>query len=94
MSPQGGRPVGFPSPVVTRNGFIRTVVGNGTPGPSGDGGPATAAAISFPRAVTVDAEGNLFVTDTYNNRIREVDPEGRISTVAGNGVAGYSGDGG
>jgi streptogramin lyase len=94
MSPQGGRPLAFPSPVVTENGFIRTVVGNGTPGPSGDGGPATAAALSFPRAVTVDAEGNLFVTDTYNNRIREVDPEGRISTVAGNGVAGYSGDGG
>jgi sugar lactone lactonase YvrE len=93
--PAPGRgPLEFPSPVVTKNGFIRTVVGNGTPGPSGDGQPATAAAINFPRAVTVDAGGNLFVTDTYNNRIRQVDPDGRIITVAGNGVAGYSGDGG
>jgi sugar lactone lactonase YvrE len=80
--------------MVTRNGFVTTVVGNGTPGPPGDGGPATAAAVNLPRAVAVDADGNLFVTDTYNNRIRRVDPDGRITTVAGNGVGGYSGDGG
>ena len=90
----GPGPAGSPSPMVCRNGFISTVVGNGTPGPAGDGGPATAAAINQPRAVAVDAEGNLFVTDTYNNRIRRVDPDGRITTVAGNGVGGYSGDGG
>ena len=61
---------------------------------SGDGGPATAAVLNDPQGVAVDAHGDLFVADTYDNLVREVTPAGIITTVAGNGAAGYSGDGG
>jgi uncharacterized protein (TIGR03437 family) len=79
---------------VTPGGTISTVAGNGTQGFSGDGGPATAAELNYPAGVTADASGNLFIADGYNQRIRMVTPAGTISTVAGNGNAGYSGDGG
>jgi trimeric autotransporter adhesin len=79
---------------VSPTGIISTVAGNGTLGYSGDGGPATHAALSDPWAVAVDGAGNLYIADTYNQRIRKVSPAGIISTVAGNGAAGYSGDGG
>jgi uncharacterized protein (TIGR03437 family) len=79
---------------VTPAGTISTVAGNGTAGFSGDGGPATSAALSFPKSVAVDGAGNLFVADQFNNRVRKVTPAGTISTVAGNGTAGFSGDGG
>ncbi len=75
------------------NGIITTVVGNGTVAYSGDGGPATNAAAD-PFDVTVDSQGNLYVVDDFfNQRIRKV-VGGIINTIAGNGVEGYSGDGG
>jgi uncharacterized repeat protein (TIGR03803 family) len=79
---------------VDSNGIITTVAGNGTNGYSGDGGPATNAELNEPAAVAVDAVGNVFITDFGNNRLREVDTSGMITTVAGNGTMGYSGDGG
>ena len=74
--------------------IITTVAGNGTAGYSGDGGQATAAEINKPYAVTFDAEGNLYIVDNYNNRVRKVNTSGIISTIVGNGTAGYIGDGG
>src|SRR5262249_17863335 len=67
---------------------------NGMPGFSGDGGLATTAQLSLPSAVALDAEGNLFIADSTNRRIRKMAPDGMISTVAGNGISGFSGDGG
>jgi hypothetical protein len=79
---------------VTPAGVISTVAGNGDPGFSGDGGPATSAKISNPWGVVLDTAGNLFIADTWNNRIRKVTAAGSISTVAGYGSFGFSGDGG
>jgi sugar lactone lactonase YvrE len=79
---------------VSPPGTITTVAGNGAVGFSGDGGPATSASLSYPAGMAVDASGNLYIADAGNNRIRRVSPDGIISTVAGNGVAGFSGDGG
>jgi sugar lactone lactonase YvrE len=79
---------------VTPAGVISTVAGNGTFGFSGDGGPATSALLSSPASVVADTAGNLLVADNRNNRIRKVTPAGVISTVAGNGIYGFSGDGG
>ncbi len=73
---------------------IVTVAGNGTFGYSGDGGPGTDASLADPSGVHVDGSGNLYIVDTNNRRIRKVDPSGTITTVAGNGNSGYSGDGG
>ena len=81
--------------VVAATGNIQTVAGNGTNGFSGDGGPATSAALGFPTGVFVDRSGNIFIADTTNNRIREVlAATGIIRTVAGNGMPSFSGDGG
>jgi sugar lactone lactonase YvrE len=80
--------------VVDTNGIITTVAGTGTPGFSGDGGAATNASLALPQGVAVDAFGNLFIADTGNNCIRVVDGNGIITTVAGNGTNGFSGDGG
>ena len=81
--------------VVKATGDIITVAGNGTAGYSGDGGPATAAELDSPRGLAVDSAGDLFIADNGNNVIREVvKATGDIITVAGNGTAGYSGDGG
>jgi hypothetical protein len=79
---------------VETNGIITTVAGNGTYGYSGDGGAATNAELNGPSGVAVDASGNLFIADLYNERIRKVGTNGIITTVAGNGTQGYSGDGG
>jgi sugar lactone lactonase YvrE len=79
---------------VSVSGVITTVAGTGTYGYDGDGGAATSAQLWFPQGVAVDAAGNLFIADTYNNRIREVSASGVITTVAGTGTSGYSGDGG
>jgi hypothetical protein len=76
-----------------QSGLITTVAGNGSSTFSGDGGPATSAGLHSPMDVAVDASGNLFIADTYNQRIRRVDTAGTITTVAGNGTAGYNGDG-
>ncbi|QHT58928.1 hypothetical protein GXP70_02355 [Paenibacillus lycopersici] len=80
---------------VDTTGFITTVAGSDDSGYSGDGGPAVDARLYYPNAVAVDDAGNLYIADTYNNRIRKVDISGNISTVAGtSGTDGYSGDGG
>jgi len=74
--------------------IITTAVGTGEKGFAGDGGPANAALLNGPFDVAFDAAGNLYFSDTFNNRIRRVDARsGTISTVAGNGDKGYSGDG-
>ncbi|HEX6293026.1 MAG TPA: RHS repeat-associated core domain-containing protein [Herpetosiphonaceae bacterium] len=79
---------------VSPDGIITTVVGTGTAGFSGDGGPATSAKLSSPAGLALAADGSLLIADTGNNRIRKVSPDGIISTVAGTGVYGSSGDGG
>jgi uncharacterized protein (TIGR03437 family) len=79
---------------VLADGIITTVAGNGNQGFSGDGGQATSASLDLPFGVTVDASGNLFIADTFNNRIRRVSTSGIITTIAGNGNQGFSGDGG
>lgn len=77
------------------SGTISTVAGNGGAGYGGDGGPATDAVLYWPSGIAVDAIGNLYIADTFSDRIRKVDGlTGTISTVAGNGEEGYSGDGG
>ena len=78
----------------TLSGKIYTIAGNGTAGYSGDGGPATAAELWDPDGVAVDSAGNIYISDLYNERIRKVNAKGIISTIAGNGTRGYSGDGG
>ncbi len=79
---------------VGANGTITTVAGNGTFGFSGDSGPATSATLNGPRGVAVDDAGNLFIADYDNHRIRKVSANGIITTVAGNGTRGFSGDDG
>jgi sugar lactone lactonase YvrE len=76
------------------NGIITTFAGNGTPGFSGDGGPATQAGLQCPTFVTADAAGDVYISDACDHRIRKVDASGIIATVAGNGTEGFSGDGG
>jgi sugar lactone lactonase YvrE len=78
--------------MVTSAGVISTVAGDGTSGFGGDGGPATSAQFYYPEGVAVDSAGNLFISDSSNNRIRMVNPAGIISTVAGSGSGGYGGD--
>ena len=75
-------------------GTITTVAGTGEPGFSGDGGPAAAAQLNSPEAVAVDGAGSLYIADENNHRIRQVDRSGTITTVAGTGIRGFSGDGG
>jgi trimeric autotransporter adhesin len=79
---------------VSTSGIISTVVGTGSAGYSGDGGQATLARLRFPYGAAIDSTGNLFIADSDNHRIRKVSTSGIISTVAGTGSAGYSGDGG
>jgi hypothetical protein len=81
---------------VNGSGIITIVAGQlkqGTPGYSGDGGAATNANLSYPQAVALDTSGNLFIADVLNQRVRKVDTNGIITTVAGNGTKVYSGDG-
>jgi hypothetical protein len=79
---------------VGTDGTITTVAGVGTQGYGGDGGLATLAQLSNPTGVSVDSAGNLFIADSGNNAIRRVDTNGIITTVAGDGAAGYDGNGG
>ncbi len=79
---------------VSTSGTITTVAGNGTQGFSGDGGSATNASLYGPAGVAVDTAGNLYIADTSNNRVRKVSTSGTITTVAGDGTQGFSGDGG
>ena len=81
--------------VAAGTGIITTVAGNGTPGYAGDGGAATSAELQYPGGVAIDSAGNLYITDQRNDRIRKVSATtGIITTVAGNGTQGFSGDGG
>jgi sugar lactone lactonase YvrE len=79
---------------VDPSGIITAFAGTGQPGFSGDGGPADQAQLNGPYGLTVDAEGNLFIGDYENSRVRRVDQNGAITTVAGNGEVGLAGDGG
>ena len=79
---------------VSPDGTITTVAGNGDLGFSGDGGPAINASLSFLSDVAVDAAGNLYVADSDNYRVRKISPNGTITTIAGNGLFKFSGDGG
>ncbi|MEO7919770.1 MAG: hypothetical protein ABIT01_09930, partial [Thermoanaerobaculia bacterium] len=80
--------------VTVATGLISTLVGDASLGFAGDGGPATAAKLNFPAGVALDSSGNIFIADSGNNRIRKVSATGVITTVAGNGTKGSSGDGG
>ncbi|HZQ22726.1 MAG TPA: hypothetical protein VFA89_07990 [Terriglobales bacterium] len=79
---------------ITPTGVISTFAGTGISGYSGDGGPANAAMLSYPTALAFDSAGNLVIADGGNNRIRKVSKTGVITTFAGTGAKGYSGDGG
>lgn len=79
---------------INTSGIINTIAGNGNVGYAGDGGPAISAELKWPYDVAVDASGNIYIADAGNNRIRMINTLGVISTIAGNGLAGYSGDGG
>jgi hypothetical protein len=76
------------------NGIVTRIAGNARPGYSGDGGPAVNAQLNSPRDLAVDGAGNVFIADAGNNRVRKVLPNGIIVTVAGNGIQGFSGEGG
>jgi len=78
---------------VSSAGIISTIAGTGTAGYSGDGAPATDAMLNEPLEVTTDPNGNTYIADNNNNRIRKIDVSGIITTYAGNGIAGYAGDG-
>ncbi len=80
-------------PVVGNGQIITTVAGTGVSGYSGDNGPATAAKLSHPSYICQDLEGNFLISDHDNNSIRKVNISGIITTIAGNGTPGYSGDG-
>jgi YVTN family beta-propeller protein len=79
---------------VDTSGIISTVAGNGTFGFSGDGGSATSAQLNEPRGIAVDSSGNVYIGDSQNHRVRKVSANGIITTFAGNGNSGFSGDGG
>ncbi len=79
---------------VTPAGVITTVAGTGVPGFSGEGGAATAAQLFSPQGVAIDSFGQLLIADTGNQRIRRIGTNGIIQTIAGTGVAGFSGDSG
>ncbi len=94
----GGGGYGSPSNMIWRvdalTGIITSVAGGGSSG-LGDGGPATSALLNVPVGLAIDASGDIFLADSGNNRIRRVDAvTGIITTVAGNGTAGFAGDGG
>jgi sugar lactone lactonase YvrE len=79
---------------IAADGSAAMIAGTGVPGFSGDGGPATAAQLNGPSGVTLGADGSLYIADTLNQRVRRIAPDGTISTFAGTGVSGFSGDGG
>ena len=79
---------------VNNAGLISTLAGNGIAAYGGDGGLAVAAELSSTSCVVVDSHGNVYISDQGNNRIRKVDTAGIITTVVGNGISGYTGDGG
>lgn len=79
---------------IAPDGTITSYAGTGEPRYAGDGGPATSAPLNSPQGLASDSEGNLYIADTINDRVRKVDLEGTIRTVAGSGIRGFAGDGG
>jgi NHL repeat-containing protein len=79
---------------VSPDGILTTVAGDGKAGSGGDGGPATQARLNWPLLLAVDASESLYFSDFLNHRVRKISPDGTITTVAGNGKPGFSGDGG
>jgi DNA-binding beta-propeller fold protein YncE len=77
-----------------QTGIIATWAGSGEPGYSGDGGPAIRARLNEPYGIALDQDGNLYIADRHNHCVRRVDPAGVITTFAGDGTAGFGGDGG
>ena len=71
---------------VDRAGNVKIVAGTGEKGFSGDGALATAAKLNTPRGVITDGDGNIYIADSLNQRVRKVDAQGKISTIAGNGI--------
>jgi sugar lactone lactonase YvrE len=80
--------------MISLNGAINTIAGNGTYSFSGDGGPASQAQLGGPSGAAFDSAGNLYFADMKNDRVRKISPDGTITTVGGNGTPGSSGDGG
>ncbi len=79
---------------IAADGSAAVIAGTGVAGFSGDGGPAVSAQLNGPSSVTLDSAGNLYIADTMNQRVRRITPAGIISTFAGTGLGGFSGDGG
>jgi sugar lactone lactonase YvrE len=79
---------------VDKNGILTRFAGTGAAGYSGDGGPATQATLKTPAGLLTDDKGNVYIADRENHVVRMVNPKGIITTIAGNGTAGFSGDGG
>ncbi|MCX4632940.1 RICIN domain-containing protein [Streptomyces sp. NBC_01443] len=79
---------------ITADGKISTIAGTDTKGFSGDGGPAVSAQLHLPRGVAVDSVGAVYIADSENHRVRKITADGKISTIAGTGTEGFSGDGG
>lgn len=80
--------------IVTPDGFINTMAGTGTFGFSGDGGPAIAASFRSPAGIAIGNDGEVYIADTRNSRIRRINQDGTIETVFGTGAEGFTGDGG
>jgi sugar lactone lactonase YvrE len=80
--------------MIDETGVITTIAGTGIPGFDGDNGTAEEAQLNKPKGICVDAAGNIFVADTYNHRIRKIDNNGMMTTIAGTGGSGFSGDNG
>jgi hypothetical protein len=76
---------------VSPTGIINTIAGDGSPGYTGDGVPATEAGMNIPSGAALRADGGILIADPNDNRIRLVSPDGIISTVAGTGAAGFNG---
>jgi hypothetical protein len=80
--------------ITVGTGLIDTIAGSGSPGYSGDGGPATSSVLNNPSAITIDTSDNIYISDTTNHRVRKIDAAtGNIATFAGDGTSGFSGDG-
>ncbi len=79
---------------VSSDGKMHTLAGSSLPNFGGDGGAPADAGLAFPRGLFVDAEGNLYIADTFNQRVRRVNARGNVTTIAGDGIFDYAGDGG